>query len=227
MKHLFYDSWYKKRLNKIINIFGKDWFLNKRILELGACHGDIGIELLKLGSDVTFSDVREEHLTITKQKLQNYNYYPSIKIINQETEYVLEKSFDLILHLGVLYHLDNWEKDLKCSISNTNIMILETLVNPRFDKTYNYHDFTEEYPYGPYNSTKMSVFTQEEIEKKLTNLGCKFIRFDNSGLNCSGWISKDYMINHIYDWTYEKYNSGFYELTNNINHFRRMWLVIR
>jgi len=226
MKHIFYENWTKKRLNKIINIFGENWFQNKRILELGACYGDIGIEFLKLGADVTFSDARKEFLFDVEQKLLSLNYYPTIIAIDQENDYNIGKTFDLVLHLGLLYNLENWKNDLKSALSHTNIMILETMVRPGTES------LTIEPPkgfhYGPFNERVMSVIPQEIIEEELTKLGCKFIRFDDSSLNCKGWFYKDCIINHIYDWTYEKYKLGLYNNTpDNMYHCRRFWLVLK
>ena len=58
----FFTEHKNNRVQKIISIYGSDWFKGKSILELGACHGDIGIEFIKLGAEVTFCDIREENL---------------------------------------------------------------------------------------------------------------------------------------------------------------------
>ncbi len=223
MKHLFYENWYKNRVNKIIDIFGKSWFKQKEILELGSCHGDIGIKLLELGSKVHFSDVRQEYLDTIISRLKEYNFNPTVSLINQNNDYSFNKKFDLVLNLGVLYHLDNWKNDLKCSLSHSNIMILESKVCPirnTKDTTIDTFNFN----YGSYNC-KTPVFTQESVENELTNLGCKFIRFDDSALNCNGWFNENFLDLHIYDWTYEKYERGVYNIGSNI-HFRRFWLVL-
>ena len=39
-----------------------------------------------------------------------------------------KKKFDLILHLGTLYHVENWRNDLKCALRHGDLMILETMV---------------------------------------------------------------------------------------------------
>ena len=66
-----FKDWTEKRVRKIISIFGKDWFHHKKILELGACHGDVGLEFLKLGADVLFTDARESNLKILHDKWTN------------------------------------------------------------------------------------------------------------------------------------------------------------
>jgi len=74
MKHLFYEEWKNKRVKKIENIFGRDWFCGKSILELGAAHGDVGSHFLKLGAEVIFTDIKEEYLQSIKDKIMDLNY---------------------------------------------------------------------------------------------------------------------------------------------------------
>ena len=230
MKHLFYDDFRDKRLDKILNIFLKDWFFRKKILEMGAGDGDIGIKLLKLGSDVTFSDVRQQHLDTINKKLIELNYKPSSMLIDNDDwiNYDINFKFDLILHLGLLYHLQNWKKDLTMTLSHTDIIILETIVNPsRTDKVdKQYSSLPPNYSYGVIKDINMTIFTQEDVENELTSLGCKFFRFDKIELNSKGRIYKGITLENIYDWTYDKYDTGFYNSPHFV-HFRRMWLVLK
>jgi 2-polyprenyl-3-methyl-5-hydroxy-6-metoxy-1,4-benzoquinol methylase len=52
-------EWNEKRLSKILTIFGKHWFKDKRILEVACGRGFFGRELSKLGAIVTFTDARQ------------------------------------------------------------------------------------------------------------------------------------------------------------------------
>ena len=224
MKKLLYEHWYKKRVNKIINLFGEDWFANKKILELGAAHGDIGIEFLKLGSSVLFTDARQEYLDTIISTLAEKSYTPKTLLLDQNTEYNIAENFDLVLHLGVLYHLKNWKEDLKCALSHTNTMILETAVMPKnvIDQVKENKTTSQ---YGPVNN-EFVQFTQESVEKVLTDLGCKYIRFDNAELNYK--FSPDTVeirISHIYDWNYN--TAWTYNIPNHEVHYRRMWLVLK
>jgi hypothetical protein len=229
MKCIFYDEWFKKRVNKVINIFGKDWFVNKSILELGACHGDIGIEFLKLGADVTFSDARISSLQEIKDKI---NITPKTIVLDQNYPYNLDQKFDIVFHFGMLQYIEDWRMDLKCALEHTDKLILETFVHPVkgceefFIESENHH-------YSDTGSRNVR-FTQETIEEALTELGCKFIRFDTNELNCDyNWLYDQSKIRHIYDWTYEKHSTGVYNDRKWVNgvyyetHFRRMWLIIK
>ena len=214
MKRVFYDEWKNKRVNKIENIFGRDWFCGKSVLELGAAHGDIGLHFLKLGADVLFADIRIEHLRTINQKLFELNHSPKTIVLDQNKRYDLDRKFDLILHTGVLNHLDDWRQDLECAINHTNLMILESMVSVK-----NY----------------VSNFSQEDVENHLSDLGCKFFRFDTSDLNTdwswdSDLLGVNLLTKHIYDWNYEQYEMGYYKINHSKKdniHFRRMWLVLK
>lgn len=229
MKKVFYKEWKEKRVKKIIEIFGKSWFAKKKILELGACHGDIGLEFLNLGSDVLFCDARISNL----EEIPDKTFIP-VKIceLDQNYDYNLNQTFDLILHLGTLYHIENWKNDLKCALSHGSIMILETLVNPNNNDVERVLDYTES-SYDSYNS-KTPVFTEKMVEEYLSNLGCKFFRFDNEELNVDWrWSSNEVMIRQEYDWKSSDYEDfyGFCEYFENgikyVKHLRRMWMIIK
>ena len=240
MKRVFYDEWKNKRVNKIENIFGRDWFCGKSVLELGAAHGDIGLHFLKLGADVLFADVRIEHLRTINQKLFELNHNPRSIVLNQNKRWNLEQKFDLILNTGVLYHLENWKQDLECAMNHTNVMILETIVGVKdyvikrqSDPNSWWRECMIEYA-GI--GDEVSNFSQEDIENHLSDLGCKFFRFDTSDLNTDwSWDSDllegdNLLIKHIYDWNYEQYEMGYYYINHSKKdniHFRRMWLVLK
>jgi hypothetical protein len=83
---------------------------------------------MTLGADVTFLEAREEHLAEIRRR------YPSIppdQIRQADLETgirVPRSSYDLILHMGVLYHLDNWKVAILNCGELTNNLVLETEV---------------------------------------------------------------------------------------------------
>lgn len=229
MEMFFYPKWKQKRVEKIIKIFGEDWFVGKKILELGACHGDIGLEFEDLGAIVYFSDARKENLEKIKERTTKNIPKNRIIILNQNYEYDLGIKFDLVLHLAVLNHVENWKQDLKCALKHSDIMILETPVSKIFQKDYEENNNPENLLYSSFNS-KNSIFTQESVEKTIHDLGYSFIRFDDNNLNSStkvpddlpwrdGW---DYM-SLIYDWSYEDLKLKEKDFTVH----RRMWLITK
>ena len=220
-----YKDWTEKRVNKIKNIFGKDWFHHKKILELGACHGDVGMEFLKLGADVLFTDARESNLKLLYNNLKEINFNPKIKILDQNKNYNLKEKYDLILHLGVLYHIKNWKKDLENCLKHTNKLILESLVCP-IKSTKSTTENSYIYRYNSIDGIE-SIFTQEDVEKYLSKLGCKFIRLDTADLNTNwSWMNEEKRVRKIYDWSYESIKSYIYDPKDSTQ-FRRMWIVLK
>src|SRR5436190_2573113 len=121
-----YDLWRAKRLATIIEWFGPQWFLGKRILEIGAGYGDIGRVFHGLGARVTFSDGRTEYVETMKRRLPMVN---PARIVVMDAEHGIPLGpFDLIVHLGVLYHLDNWQRSLNDAAKRAPFMVLESEV---------------------------------------------------------------------------------------------------
>lgn len=230
MRFIFYDDFCNRRLQKIINIFGKSWFPRKNILDIGSAYGDVGIEFLKLGSNVTFNEIRNDSIDEIKKNLKKYNFEPVIFQHDLNQPFTFEKKFDLMLHCSTLYLLDNWKEHLENCLSFTNYMILDSWVVPSNSEL----DEVVESPlfnHGSYNGKTVN-FTEKTIEEFLIRKGVKFIRFDNNELT-SPWIplnDNNSFGRQIYDWTYEDFNKGLYDHPNDekkyITFFRRFWLII-
>jgi len=239
MKFPFYQNWFKKRFNKIISILGEDWFINKSILELGACYGDFGLEFIKMGSKVTFCDVRIKHLECIKYKLENQfpnidgsdpNSFAKLVQLNQNLPYNFEKKYDLVLHLGTLYHIENWKQDLISALSHTNLMFLETAVNPddSLEESLESCFDEEDFEYEAYNCRR-PIFSQKHVEQVLSECGCKFIRFDDKNLNTCGWTTSNFLLYSVYDWTSENYlDHSLIKKKDEEHgtHYRRFWLIL-
>ncbi len=238
MKTIFYENWTNNRIQKITSIFGESWFANKKILELGCAHGDIGKHFLKLGADVTFSDANEEFLAGIVSDLEPYNFRATTIKLDQNKKYDLQQSYDLVLHLSVLYHIENWKQDLKCAMKHSNILILETHVNP-FPLNHPKNKIISHYNSlytGRSEIKKFSYFNQESIENEIVKLGGRFLRLDSSDLNATwSWDSSNRLLRHIYDWDYdlsiheresdERYNR-ISAPNSRETHFRRMYLIL-
>lgn len=102
----------------------------KKVLEVG---GGIGLHtpyFLSLGCNVIFTDVRNENLSIAKQRLKDF---AQVELLNLDEcsipLYPLE-SIDVIYCYGVLYHLMHPERAISALAStNAKLIILETCVN--------------------------------------------------------------------------------------------------
>ena len=226
MKRFFYKQWKDKRLAKIINIFGEDWFAFKDVLELGAAHGDIGYDLMQLGSNVTFVEARRQNVESIQQKFSAERLNPKVYELDQNKSYNLGGRFDLVLNMGVLYHLYDWKNDIRCSLDHSDKMILETVVNPKPNASEVQALIPKQTRYGGIGPTQ-AVITQDHIENYLKELGCKFMRFDNSELNTSwSWMQEGVMTRSVYDWQPTTYNQYLTNKPSSVQ-FRRMWLVMR
>lgn len=213
-------------MSKIISIFGKDWFAFKEVLELGAGHGDIGYELMKIGANVTFIEARSKNADSIRAKFLAERLGPNVYEIDQNKPYNLDTKFDLVINMGVLYHLHDWKNDIRCSLNHSDKMILETVVNPKNDASEVQVTVAKETRYGGVGTTQ-AVITQQHIEDYLTELGCKFIRFDSSELNTSwSWLQEGVMTRNVYDWQPATYTQYLTDKRSSVQ-FRRMWLVMR
>lgn len=207
-----YVAWQQTRLAKIKSLLREETFNNAKVLELGCGHGFIGRELMKLGSNVTFSDYRTEHLDYLKD-----NFYSEARCvkIDQEETWELHEKFDIIIHMGVLYHLTNWKNDLLCAINHMKkYMVLETIVSD--NKANDYECVCTEtsgYDQSPYLTSKRP--SAKFIEKTLKNYGVKFTRYDDADLNTD---------KHKYDWEEKNTQTGKIWIPKPIG-TRRFWII--
>lgn len=97
----------------------------KTILELGCGYGDIGNAFTSLGAIVTYVEGRTEHCEVLKYRFPDNRIYNA----NLEKEWPFEgERFDMILHLGLLYHLRRYKFTLKKCFQATDNLVLETEV---------------------------------------------------------------------------------------------------
>lgn len=202
-----YIDWRRVRIKKIIKIFGKGYFKNKTLLELGCGFGHIGLFFQAMGAKVLFSDGRGSHLAVVRQSSAM-----TTARIDQDEPWSLNKQFDIIFHMGVLYHLENWQQDLECALNHSNLIVLESEVANRSHSEFSLTRI-ESNAYDQALHGFACRVSASNIEKELTNLGASFIRYDDKDLN-SG--------NHTYDW---KINNEGPAWEHAI--FRRFWIVRR
>ena len=126
-----YDNWRISRLNGVKKYIKPEYFKYKTLLELGCGYADIGNMFYDLGAIVTSSDARKEHLDVVKQK------YPHIKtlLIDGDNDNI-QDNYDIILHWGLLYHLNEIEIHLKKVSEKCNILLLESEVSDCDDKQF-------------------------------------------------------------------------------------------
>lgn len=185
-----YVQWRKNRVKKLTDIYGPEYFKGKRILELGCGHGHVGKFFSMLGGLVTFADGRFGLYDAVAQNNPGANFI----VIDQDLPWTLSDKFDVIIHWGVLYHLDNWQQDLACTVAcleKGGILCVETeTMDSDQDEEVKVKE-NKELDDQALNSTGTKP-SAVRVENEFTKLGLKFTRYDDSDLNTIG--------GHWYDW---------------------------
>ena len=203
-----YFEWNQKRSKGIVDFYGYKFFYFKRILDLGCGYGDLGGVLYRLGSDVTAIDARQEHLKIVKKK------YTGIKTVqaNLDVQWPFHnQKFDLILDLGLLCHLADYESHLRAICSSTTHLILETAVCDSDDSQKCLLIDEDKATYDLAYSGKGCRPSPAAIERVLKECGMNFKRMDNAKFNGG---------NYTYDWYPKNDNSTSLQK-------RRIWFAVR
>lgn len=199
-----YINWRETRISKILDLYNKDFFDQKNILELGCGLGDVGSRFIDFGANVTFAEGRPDHVEILKEKFSNN----TVINLNQNEMWDLKKKFDIVIHWGVLYHLDNWKEDLECALKHSDLIFLESEVSDSDDENFEIK-VSEVDGYDQALDGIGSRPSANNIEKVITEKGFRFARHDDSNLNSSF---------HIYDWKVKNTNTW-------KNGLRRFWII--
>lgn len=174
-------DWNKKRVNKLLSILGDGWIAGKKVLEVGCGHGENGKALIAAGAQVLFTDGRELHLDFLKK--EGLNTF----LMDQDKEWTIEGQFDLIVHWGVLYHLDNWKQDVKCALDRADLLCLETEIFDTDDPTFEQKKGEIDHYDQALNRTG-TVLSGKCFENYITSLGATFVRYDEEVLDSHAMV---------------------------------------
>lgn len=125
--HPSYRGWNRRRCDKILEIYSRDAFAGLRILELGCGHGDIGAFFAGLGAEVLGLDGRAQNVELARCKHRKVERL-RFECFNLENDFSRFGRFDLILDLGLLYHLKNVDAHLRCCFATADDVVLESVV---------------------------------------------------------------------------------------------------
>lgn len=201
-----YLEWNQKRIKAIIEHYGVNFMSGKKVLDLGCGHGDVGAAFYRLGAEVTAVDAREEHLKIVEKKHAGLK---TVKLDLDNDWAFGNQKFDIIIDLGLLCHLRDYEKHLMSVCKATQHLILETSVCDSEDP-YKVITFSENKGIYDWSLNGMgSRPSPAAIERILKNCGMDFKRVDNNKLNAGTFK---------YDWASK--NNG-----EHSNEKRRMWFA--
>lgn len=203
-----YYEWRRKRVRAIVQRYGGGWFKGARVLELGCGYGDIGVALQVLGADVTFSEGRREHLDVIADR------YPGLsaeRLVAYDAEHPwpFTERFDLVINMGLVYHVDTWERSIIGSLRSAPRVVLETEVCDSDDPSLVLKNPEE----GPDQAVSGigSRPSAPAVEALLRAEGFRFERVDDNRCN-AGF--------HRYDWPVR--NTGGWE-----HGLRRFWFAWR
>lgn len=196
-----YDDWNMSRINTIVKYVKPEYIKNKQLLELGCGYAHIGNKFHELGALVTSSDARIEHLEVVKQ------LYPHINtIIIDGDKDSIPKHYDIIVHWGLLYHLNEIEYHLQQVLSKCDLLFLETEVLDS-DNDSMYITTVEEGYDQAFNTYGIRP-SQSYVEKIIKQNGFEYKLIKDSMLNTTL---------HNYDWDITNTNTWHHGL-------RRFWI---
>lgn len=233
-----YEGWRHTRITKLVSLLGgEEWFKGKAVLELACGFGHTSELISQWGALVTLAEGREPHAKHAAQHHAppgrpvihlnqdhrwnlDHDIYP-MYVRQPSNEIVEEKwdakpnpvKFDLVIHWGVLYHLNNWQQDLECALRHTDLLCLESEIADSLDPTYD-QKVSESWADAALStseggSSRGSRPSASHVENVLDSLGCTYTRYDDAALNFRY---------HKYDWK-----------VNDTGEFppgqRRFWLV--
>ncbi len=182
-----YEGWRNSRVNGLLKYVSKDLFKNKSLLELGCGFGDLGNIFQNLGCMATSSDGREEHLEVVKKR------YPLLKTKKIDCDKdLIEEHYDIILHWGLLYHLDysSIKEHIKNCCESCEILLLETEVCDSSDPNF-FISLEDKDGYDQSLNKNAVKPSQTYIETELKKNNFDYICIKDPILNSSF---------HIYDW---------------------------
>lgn len=213
-----YIEWRARRIALVTKLYGKENLVGKTLLELGGGLGHVANTFSELGCIVTMAEGRADNIKMAKELHPNLNCIQ----IDQDLEWSLGRTFDIIIHWGVLYHLDHWEFDLLSvaeHMHEDSVLFIEAAVlrgtNPDHEiKTKE----NEKYWDTALNSIGTRA-TANRIEEVFKTIGLEFTRYDTHDLNVSF---------HTYSWEADlEFAPPAMDVIHNINDVstghRRFW----
>jgi len=189
-----YNDWTHKKVKAIIDHYGAQSFIGKRILDLGSGSGEIAGSMGRLGAEVVAVEVRKEHANIISKK------YPHVKVMQLDLDNqwpFVNQKFDFVIDIATASHLKDLRTHLIKVCNATDNLILEMEVcdsdHPDFCMFVEEHRSVYDWSYNGIGVKPSAA----HVEKILTECGMKFERFDSPQLNTS---------TYKYDWL--ESNSG-------------------
>ena len=215
-----YRDWRKSRLRKLFSFLRSEGFSlqDKRVVEFASAHGHIARHLSMKAASVIACEGNPLNFSTLNDRLSKRGNIKAM-LLDNDTDWSFQftgSRFDLSIHWGLLYHLYNWEQDLRLTCQSSKLVCLESEV---FDSNSN-HTSSERFETGLDQSLNGRARIPEEkvIERIFHEENMTFHRFDDCDLNVElKWgLMK-------YDWVSGEKNEGDQGKTQFFK--RRFWIA--
>jgi len=118
----YYPQWRRARLHAILDRYTPEFFRGKSLLEVGCGDGSIGNFFYYLGAEVTCADARGDYLKEIQWRNREINvvecdlnkHWPDPDTV-----------YDIVLHMGVLFHLEQPEFSVVQACEHARHLILD------------------------------------------------------------------------------------------------------
>ena len=200
----YHKDWQNNRINFILSMYPKEFFKDKKILELGSFNGYFGESFRRMGASVLSIEGRPENVISIR------NNFPELLIECRDLDTNTWEwgEWDIIINFGLIYHLEKHHKEhLENCINNCNLLFLESVI---YDSNQSEIFFKNESGGDQSLSDVGGTPSTSYVEDILNNLNTKFTKYTTSNLNG---------IYHHYDWV----DTG---LKNYDGWARRFWVVV-
>ena len=128
--HNHYVEWRMRRITKVIDIFGIDFFQGKRILELGGGIGDIGAFFASIGAHVTSAEFRATNRNFAALRYRDIPNFQTVFFDGEQdfNHLAANGKFDVILVFGFIEVISNINSVMDCCMQMSDNVLLETMV---------------------------------------------------------------------------------------------------
>ena len=189
-----YTHWRTTRMNAVDKYIADDFWTNKTLLELGGGYAENGHLFALKGCKVTSSDVRDEHIAVAKAR------YPDMNVIKFDCDRdTITDHYDVILHWGVLYHIDNVESHLRNVCEMSDYILLETEVcSGNESVAIKVHEEGYDQAYHSVGTRPSPAYIEEQLTKNGFNfkiiidpiLDSSFHKYSWNASECNGGAPK-------------------------------------
>lgn len=192
-----YVEWRMSRIRKILQIYDIDFFIGKKVMEVGGGLGNIGAFFAEIGAKVLSLEGRRVNRNFANLRYRNLKNFKSVEG-DLEQDFMHLGKFDLIINFGVLEVVKNVDNVMACCAELSDDILLETMVCDSTDPSKIV--FVELDPTGIDNP--MSGISARPspayIEKFFVDRGFSVYRYFDRDLNAG---------RHRYDWEHNNDNS--------------------